>query len=267
MIRPTIFYAWQSDRSKKVCRYFIRDAANAAIKELVKDADIVDSPRLDSDTQEVPGHPEIARTIFGKIDDGAIFLADLTLTGQVKTFDGRKKRVANANVLLELGHASARMGWERMVLVMNEAFGKAENQLFDILHRRHPNTYRLPDNDNGRRLDAKASLTAKLKLAFKAAFAAEHDKVTTLIRRLDVHCLRLMYKEGNSPYFSGPPPNTFSLGAANGLDTPSFNAAVSRLLDMELIHSEFDPTHGVFAYHWTYWGNEVLRSLKVRQSS
>ena len=139
--KPTVFYAWQSDKPENLCKHLIRDAAKKAIKKLAKEAEIEDSPRLDSDTQGESGHPEIASTIFAKIDDAAIFVADMTFTGDAATADNRHKRVANANVLLELGYASARMGWERIVLVMNVASGPPEEQLFDILHRRHPITY------------------------------------------------------------------------------------------------------------------------------
>ena len=265
MNQPTIFYAWQSDRSEKVCRYFIRDAAKDAIKALAKDVEIDESPRLDSDTQGEAGHPEIARTIFGKVDHAAILLADLTFTGNATTYDGREKIVSNANVLLELGYASARMGWDRIVLVMNESFGKPEEQLFDILHRRHPITYQLPDDQTGSKASGLASLSEALRKAFKAAFAAQYDKVAAVTGRLDVHCVRLMHFAGSSDHFSGPRPNEFVLGASSGLDTPAFNAAVLRLLDLELIHSDFDSTQGLYAYHWTYLGKEVLKSLKIRQ--
>lgn len=265
MNEPRIFYAWQSDRSEKVCRYVVRDAAKDAIKALASDADIEDSPRLDSDTQGEAGHPEIARTIFGKIDDAAVFLADLTLTGEAAASDGRKKRVANANVLLELGYASARTGWKRIVLVMNEAFGKPEEQLFDILHRRHPITYHLLDDDKVKMQTARKSLAEDLKQAFKAAFAARHDKVTSLIRKLDAHCVRLMRYSGRSDFFSERNPNEFAVGSSTGLDTPVFNAAVLRLLDLDLIHSDFNAEGGLYAYHWTYFGKEVLKALKIRE--
>lgn len=259
----TIFYAWQSDRNEKTCRFLIRDAAKDAIKALGNDAEIEDSPRLDSDTQGVAGHPELARTIFGKIDEAAIFLADLTFTGSASTHDGRNKQVANANVLLELGHASARMGWERMVLVMNKSFGAPEEQLFDIIHRRHPTAYELTDDNESEVPAAKKQLTEKLKGIFKASLASRHDKVAALIRRLDVHCVRTMRKYGSVDFFSGPNPNEYVLGAPSGLDTPAFTAAIGRLLDLNMIHSDF--AGELYAYHWTYWGKEALKSLKFRQ--
>lgn len=260
--KPTIFYAWQSDKSERLCRYLIRDAAKQAIKDLEKEPEFEESPRIDSDTQGAAGHPEIASTIFTKIDDAAVFLADMTLTGVTTTADGRQKRLANSNVLLELGYASARMGWDRVVLVMNKSFGNPEEQLFDILHRRHPITYELPDDDKENAAAAKQLLTEELKKAFKASFSAQHDKVSLLIRRLDLNCVRVLHDAGRFNWFSGPNPNEFVLGSATGFDTPSYNSAILRLLDLELIYADFQG--GQYAYHWTYWGKEVAAALGVR---
>jgi len=127
----TIFYAWQSDRIQKAHRYLIRAAASEAVKRIGKDADIEDSPRLDHDTQDVSGTPEIAGTIYRKIEDSSVFLADLTFVGSTD-LEGHKKLLPNPNVTLELGYAARSVGWERIICVMNTAFGPAEELIFDL---------------------------------------------------------------------------------------------------------------------------------------
>ena len=91
----TLFYAWQSDTPQKAARYLIRDAAKRALNRLTIDATVDDSPRLDSDTQEVAGTPEIANTIFNKIDACGLFLADVTFVGSTSPTDGESELLPN----------------------------------------------------------------------------------------------------------------------------------------------------------------------------
>lgn len=57
--------------------------------------------RLEHDTAGIPGTPDIASTIFAKIRDAGVFVADLTLLPHT----GSGKRSPNPNVLIELGYA------------------------------------------------------------------------------------------------------------------------------------------------------------------
>src|SRR5262249_1853279 len=135
----TIFYAWQSDRSEKVNKYFIKDAVESAIKTIRADAEVDLAPSLDHDTKGVPGIPDIPSTICDKIDRCGIFLADMTFAGTTAP-DGEKdqKYLPNPNVLIELGYALARLGPSRIIYVMNTAFGPPGELPFDIRVRRHP---------------------------------------------------------------------------------------------------------------------------------
>ena len=90
----TVFYSWQSDTPNNVNRGFIRDALDKAIKKVnktleVEDADREDKLKLDQDTAGVPGMPEIANTIFRKIEKCSIFIPDLTFVGNTEI--GKKK--------------------------------------------------------------------------------------------------------------------------------------------------------------------------------
>lgn len=136
-----IFYSWQSDNDQKVTRYFIKDALEKAIKVVDEKTGIEEPIRLDQDTQDVPGSPEIVSTIFRKIESCAIFVADLSFIG-VSTSE---KNTPNPNVLIELGYAYKAIGSSKIITVMNEHFGKASDGLpFDLAHRRWPIRYSLP---------------------------------------------------------------------------------------------------------------------------
>ena len=102
----TIFYSWQTDSPPATNRNFIEGALKKAIKKLQADVELVNSIRdqslaLDKDTKDVPGTPPIVQTIFGKIDECAAFVPDLTFVG--KTPKGRL--LPNSNVLIEYGWA------------------------------------------------------------------------------------------------------------------------------------------------------------------
>lgn len=125
----SVFYSWQNDRPVKYCRHLIRDAAKRAIRQINSQAILEPSPRLDYDTQNIPGTPEIAATIFQKIKNCHFFLADVTFVGYT---DGHDKLIPNSNVLTELGFAASSVGWERIICIMNTAYGEPDKQLLNI---------------------------------------------------------------------------------------------------------------------------------------
>lgn len=158
--RLTIFYSWQSDSPSEVNRTFIETALVAALKRLEADTALEPALRdthvqIDRDTQGVAGSQPIAQTILNKIDDCAIFVADLTFVGQsMRAIRGKnrpRRLLPNPNVLLEYGYAFRSRGHERMISVMNTAYGSPvkENLPFDLRHIRWPITYCLPDSQSG----------------------------------------------------------------------------------------------------------------------
>jgi hypothetical protein len=74
----TVFYSWQSDLDAKLNRFFIRDCLKDALKKLSRESDYGESVRLDSDTSGIPGTPDIASTIFEKIEGSLLFIADIS---------------------------------------------------------------------------------------------------------------------------------------------------------------------------------------------
>ena len=85
--------------------------------------------RLDSDTQGIPGSPDIAQAIFDKIDTCQVFVCDISIINAESS--GRK--TPNPNVLIELGYAVKRLSWDRIICVFNEISGKVPDDLpFDL---------------------------------------------------------------------------------------------------------------------------------------
>jgi len=180
----TVFYAWQSDSDAGVNRSFIETALKEALKRIDNDISIQASPRLDKDTAEVPGIPNIAETILEKILECGIFAADLTFVGS--TADSGKL-LSNANVLLELGIALGTVGWQRIILVMNTAFGEPHYLPFDLQHRRWPITYAIKDRQNASKGEIRRQLSMDLenairtivqKGALKSMRQSERERIT-----------------------------------------------------------------------------------------
>ncbi len=127
-----IFYSWQSDRPNSTNRGFIQKALEQAAREIEQDDSISVEPVIDRDTQGVPGSPDIVDAILEKIDNCDIFACDVTLINQ--STDSRL--TPNPNVLIELGYALKRLGWNRIILISNTAFGEVEDLPFDLRMKR-----------------------------------------------------------------------------------------------------------------------------------
>jgi hypothetical protein len=152
-----VFYSWQSDTDARTNRSFIRSALKVAIDEL--DIEDADRPEIDQDTSGVLGAPIIAETIFGKIRDASIFVADVTLTGSTDA----GKRLCNSNVALELGYALGVLGDDVFINIMNTHYGPPEDLPFDLAHRRWPLQYTLkPDATKTERDEARNALSLRL---------------------------------------------------------------------------------------------------------
>lgn len=163
-----IFYSWQSDIDTDVNKFFIKSALEKAIASLKNELKVEDSERedisLDHDTKNVPGSPPIVDTILQKIDQCGIFLSDLTYVAHVPDKHG----VSNPNVLTERGYALKAVGHLRMIAVMNDAYGVADNLPFDLKGIRWPLRYSLHHTDNKeKRKEQETLLATKLKEAIR----------------------------------------------------------------------------------------------------
>ncbi|HWP68372.1 MAG TPA: hypothetical protein VN437_03645, partial [Rectinemataceae bacterium] len=137
LTQATVFYSWESDLPGKSTRNLIEGCLNRAIEQLGREDDLDVDPSLDRDTKGATGSPVIFDTILEKIDNCTAFVADVSIinSGNVKQ-DNRARRTANPNVLIELGYAIKSCGWDRILPVCNEHFGKIEQLPFDIPERR-----------------------------------------------------------------------------------------------------------------------------------
>lgn len=137
-----IFYSWQTDSTPKHNKYFIKSCLEIVIQKLNKGLDIEESLRIDHDTKDIPGIPDIVNTIFEKIDESLIFVADITFVAKT----GAGKNIPNPNVLIELGYAIKSRSSSQIILIMNGAFGNPDEGLpFDLAHKRWPIVYTLSE--------------------------------------------------------------------------------------------------------------------------
>lgn len=132
-----VFFSWQSDLSANQTTRFIEESIELA-KTLLPDS-IILVP--DEATRNRLGTPDIMNSIFEKIDDCDLFIADVSIVGQysIPVEDGEDpivKYLPNPNVILELGYAAARLTWDRCICLANTKFGAVAQLPFDLNHRR-----------------------------------------------------------------------------------------------------------------------------------
>jgi hypothetical protein len=177
-----IFWSWQSDTPGKTGRFLVRDALQEAIQHLKEPPDIEEPTakenrealHLDHDLKGTTGSPDLARTIFDKIDVSEVVVADITLVGQTpdsaddkgETVSGKK--LINSNVAIELGYALRAVSDRCVLMVFNEHFGKHEDLPFDLRHKGGSIVFDLAPDADQKRIDAekkklKDQFVAKLK--------------------------------------------------------------------------------------------------------
>ena len=134
----TIFYSWQSDLPNSTTRGLIESSIEAAVRSLRNTVSVY----ADRDTQGVTGSPDIVQTIFSKIDECDVFVADVTSVATYHHLDkdgnetDRLKATPNANVMIELGYATQVVGWDNIICIMNYDYNHDGEIPFDIEHHR-----------------------------------------------------------------------------------------------------------------------------------
>lgn len=163
-----IFYSWQSDLPNSINRGFIQDALERAAKAIRQDDSIKVEPVIDRDTAGVPGSPDIASTIFVKIDGSQVFACDVSIISA----DDDARPTPNPNVLIELGYAYKALTSERILMIMNTAYGEPKLLPFD-LSRKRIITYQLAP-------EAEAKATVRKELVQKL-----ENALRTILSRMD----------------------------------------------------------------------------------
>jgi len=157
-----IFYSWQSDLENNYNRNFIKECLEKVIKKINKNLILEEPLRLDQDTKDVPGSPDISNTVFKKIRESDVFVGDVSFIARTD----KKKCVPNPNVLIELGYALNSLTDTCIVNLMNTAYGNPnENLPFDLAHKRWPIQYYLSDENKEEKAQVRDALVNELEKA------------------------------------------------------------------------------------------------------
>lgn len=145
-----MFYAWQSDLPSKFNQFAIKKALRSASADLEEELSVKSGMSVeiivDDATRGLPGSPHIPSAILDKIQAADIFVADVSSVNSDQADESKK--TPNPNVVFELGYAVAHLGWERVILLINEVHGSVENLPFDFdRHRASP--FKLADGTDG----------------------------------------------------------------------------------------------------------------------
>lgn len=250
----TAFFAWQLDTPSKQNKTFIWDALNESTSSLASSAVPEASPRPESDTGGVAGSPNIVETIFRRIRNCAVFVADLTFVA--KSDSG--KLAPNPNVLIELGYAARSVGWERTILVLNETYGKARELPFDILQHRWPIEYRLSEQTKvGERRFAQ--LSDALKEAIASCEQHTLARAEEMADSLDTATLDIVAQYETSQFIDMRLPSRTMSEYLVGLD---HILAIRQLISIGALRVTHSPTIG---YEWTYDGRRMIETLVKKQ--
>lgn len=179
----TIFYSWQNDLEKKTHRNFIETCLKAALRSLEKDAHIYMD--YDRDTNGVNGSPDITTTIFDKIDKSVLFVCDVSIINS--DYNGRK--TPNPNVLMELGYAANKLGWDRIICLFDINTGTIEELPFDLRQKRIT-TYDANKKDELTRISKILSINIKNLYVKGKLFNPLNDYVKGKIDRLLLETLK-----------------------------------------------------------------------------
>ena len=246
----SIFFAWQLDRKADDNKSFIWDSIKSACAELQNEMSPELSPRPEKDTEGVSGSPNIIQTIFRKIDECSIFVADVTFIAKTDS----NKYIPNPNVLLELGYAVRTIGWERTVLVLNSAFGKADNLPFDMLQHRWPIEYCVTPQTQVRQKRYE-SLKVALTEAFKSCQESSLKRAEEMMLSLDTETLSVVAAHEYDEIIE------MSLPAKHMGEvvlSASHTASLRRLIEIGAIRVIDKPHIG---YGWTNDGLQMIKEI------
>jgi len=101
-----VFWSWQSDHPGVVSRHLVHEALQLAVTSRNEELAFEEPERevsLDRDRKGLPGSPDLASVILGKIRASDVFVADVTPVGS--TAGEPPKKLMNSNVAIELGYA------------------------------------------------------------------------------------------------------------------------------------------------------------------
>ena len=197
-----IFYSWQSDLDDFTNRKAISLELQAAKLQLERELN--DSSFLiEEATSNLSGSPNIPEAIALKIQQCDIFIADITTING--TSEGVRK-VANPNVLIELGQAISLIGWDRIILLYNKAYGNFPDDIpFDIDRHRVLDYKVIDKNDKSGCGNLRKALFDAIKLIHEKNPPKRSNNNQASIeerkRNNDLNILRILLKNIYLPLF------------------------------------------------------------------
>ena len=208
-----IFFSWQMDIDTRFNKDFIEEALNVAKKDLKKKGIEI---QIDYGFRGVSGNSPLLNEMFSKIDDSDIIVSDLTFTSAKRTPDykllfgfrsrqyfslvknSQLKKSPNPNVLIETGNSWAKKSFYRTILVMNTAFGNADELPVDFKGLRHAIQYNYSESNIEKKEELLHLLALDLKKAIKSAIDSEPKYLQEKISPI------LLYGEWKSNNFRYP---------------------------------------------------------------
>ena len=157
----SVFYSWQSDLPNYSNRSFIEDCIINSIKSINNDYSLF--LKLDQDTRNVPGTPDIIDTILRKIENSFIYVADVSIIGKIYK---KNKYTANQNVMFELGYALSVLQESNIILICNTDLANTKELPFDIGKKRLI-TYCLGEKNKNDKSCIKKEVVGKIYEAIK----------------------------------------------------------------------------------------------------
>ena len=129
----SIFYSWQSDLPEVDNKSYIGTCLQKALSKINRCTDFSIEFVLDRATSKRIGTIDIAQTIFNKINNAKLFVADVSI---INHRTKKYRKTVNPNVLFELGYAVRTIGWENIICIFNTKYGQPKDLPFDIRNRR-----------------------------------------------------------------------------------------------------------------------------------
>jgi hypothetical protein len=248
------FFAWQLDTSAEHNKKFIWDALVQATSRTTSSTMAEAAPRPESDTAGLPGSPNIVATVFERIAQCAFFVADFSFVAESPS----RNKLPNPNVAIELGFAARSLGWNRTILVINNAYDEAKDLPFDILQHRWPIEYRVtPETKVG------AKRFEQLSDALAAAIADCEKSILIRARemadKLDAATIDFVAQNEHNEFMAMRDPPTTMTGFLIGED---HILAVRHLFELGALRVTNTPYCG---YTWTYDGCRMIEALKDAQ--
>jgi hypothetical protein len=249
----TIFYAWQSDLPEQFNHHAIRQALNRAGTQLTEEASATGQTLtvvIDDATRAMVGSGHIPTSIIQKIRVADFFVGDISA---LNANEPAQRKTPNPNVVYELGYATAEVGWERILMLINTALGGTPDDMPFDFDRHRASTYTLGEGQG-----AQGALNALVLTALRNMIIADAPKPNanifneaTVRRERDLMNLRWLLRAVHLPtlddHVSSSPKRVTAASAY-------FSEVLGHIVGSSqfyLYDEELRNTVSNFVHHWT----------------